>query len=199
MYYIAEAALGYLLGSVSFSVILSKKAYNKDVRSEGSGNAGATNVARVFGMRAGVLTLFCDILKMVIPMAIGLLLSGNVGVCVAGIAGLLGHCFPLFFGFRGGKGVSVAVAIAAFADWRAVVVGIAVFALAFLATRIVSVSSSLAAISLPVAALIFGFDTPTTVLLTVTCLVILFMHRSNFVRLVRGEEKKFSPKKENKK
>ncbi len=198
LYYIAEAVLGYLLGSISFSVILTKNAYKKDVRDEGSGNAGATNVARVFGMRAGVLTLLLDILKMVIPMGIGLFLSGNIGVCIAGVAGLLGHCFPLFFGFRGGKGVSVAVAIAAFTDWRAVVIGFTVFVIVIAVTRIVSVASSLAAITLPITAVVFSLDIPLLVLLSVTCAVIIFMHRSNFVRLVHGEEKKFSPKKENK-
>lgn len=197
--YVTEAVLGYLLGSVSFSIILSRRAYKKDVRNEGSGNAGATNVARVFGLKAGLLTLLCDVLKMVLPMLLGMHLSGDIGIAVAGIAGLLGHCFPVYFGFRGGKGVSVAAAIALFADWRVFLVGIAVFAIAFLISRIVSVSSMLAAISLPIAAFAFADTTPRLILLTVTCILVLFMHRSNFARLIKGKEKEFVPKEEKRK
>lgn len=195
-YYAIEIVLGYLMGSISPSVMLTKFAFKKDVREEGSGNAGATNVARVFGMKAGFITLGCDVLKIVIPMLLGMWLDGDRGVCVAGIAGIIGHCFPVFFKFRGGKGVSVAVTIAIFLGWQAVVIGLSIFIIMVLITRIVSISSMLAALSLVVSTLIFtGDNVYKIVLSSVTALLIIFMHRENIGRLIRGEEKKFSPKK----
>ena len=92
--YIAAAAAGYLLGSVSASVLLSKLAFRRDVRAEGSGNAGATNVARVFGMWAGIATLLADVGKTVLAILLGEWLAGDMGVCIAGIACILGHCWP---------------------------------------------------------------------------------------------------------
>lgn len=196
LFYVLEAALGYLLGSISFSVILTKQKYKVDVRTEGSGNAGATNVARVFGMKAGLLTLLFDILKMVIPMAVGLALSGDWGVTVAGACGIIGHCFPLYFGFKGGKGVSVAATIAMFIDWRVTVISLLVFVIFVAITRIVSISSCLAALSVLTTTIIFCYGewAPITLALF-TAVLVIFMHRSNLQRLVRGEEKKFSPKK----
>ncbi len=196
LFYVLEAALGYLLGSISFSVILTKQKYKVDVRTEGSGNAGATNVARVFGMKAGLFTLLFDILKMVIPMAVGLALSGDWGVTVAGACGIIGHCFPLYFGFKGGKGVSVAATIAMFIDWRVTVISLLVFVIFVAITRIVSISSCLAATSVLVCTIVFcsGEWAPITLALF-TAVLVIFMHRSNLQRLVRGEEKKFSPKK----
>lgn len=196
LFYVLEAALGYLLGSISFSVILTKQKYKVDVRNEGSGNAGATNVARVFGMKAGLLTLLFDILKMVIPMAVGLALSGDWGVTVAGACGIIGHCFPLYFGFKGGKGVSVAATIAMFIDWRVTVISLLVFVIFVAITRIVSISSCLAALSVLTTTIIFCYGewAPITLALF-TAVLVIFMHRSNLQRLVRGEEKKFSPKK----
>lgn len=196
LFYVLEAALGYLLGSISFSVILTKQKYKVDVRTEGSGNAGATNVARVFGMKAGLFTLLFDILKMVIPMAVGYLLSGEWGVTVAGACGIIGHCFPLYFGFKGGKGVSVAATIAMFIDWRVTVISLLVFIIFVAITRIVSISSCLAALSVLTTTIIFCYGewAPITLALF-TAVLVIFMHRSNLQRLVRGEEKKFSPKK----
>ena len=195
LFYVLEAALGYLLGSISFSVILTKQKYKVDVRTEGSGNAGATNVARVFGMKAGLFTLLFDILKMVIPMAVGLALSGDWGVTVAGACGIIGHCFPLYFGFKGGKGVSVAATIAMFIDWRVTVISLLVFIIFVAITRIVSISSCLAALSVLTTTIIFCYGewAPITLALF-TAVLVIFMHRSNLQRLVRGEEKKFSPK-----
>ena len=96
------ALAAYLLGSVSSSVMLSSLLFRADVRKHGSGNAGATNVARNFGMKAGVATLLCDMLKALVAMGFGLWLGGELGKAVAGIACLLGHFFPVFFEFKGG-------------------------------------------------------------------------------------------------
>lgn len=192
--YIIEIVIGYLCGSISPSVLLTKFAFKKDVREEGSGNAGATNVARVFGMKAGLITLGCDVLKIVVPMLIGMLLDGDRGVCVAGIAGISGHCFPVFFNFRGGKGVSVAATIAAFLGWQVLVIALSAFIVMVLITRIVSISSIVAASTLFAMTLVFyGDNVYNVILAAVTMVLIIFMHRENIKRLIKGEEKKFTP------
>ena len=193
--YVIEALIGYFLASLSFSIILTKTRFKKDVREEGSGNAGATNVARVFGLKIGALTLLCDILKMVIPMYIGLYLDGRLGMAIAGIAGILGHCFPIYFGFKGGKGVSVAAAIAIFIDWRVTVIALSIFILMAIITKIVSISSVFAVTAIAVLSILFKLDTPSIVLGIATAVLVIFMHRENIVRLIRGEEKKFKAKK----
>ena len=193
--YFLEAVLGYFLGSVSTSVIYTKWQYKRDVRQSGSGNAGATNVARVFGMKAGLITLLGDIIKLVIPMTVGLLLDGDLGAAVAGIAGILGHCFPVYFKFRGGKGVSVAVTMALFIDWRVFLIGISIFLILVLITRYVSLGSVTAALSLPVTTLIFcGENTPKVVMAVCIAVIIVIMHRENIKRLVTGKEPRFKPK-----
>ena len=117
---------GYLLGSVSISIILSRM-LGTDVRKKGSGNAGATNMARTFGLLAGFATLAGDFLKAVIVMYAGYRLCGDWGLMAGGMACTTGHCFPIFYGFRGGKGISVGAAIGLAIDWRVFLGIVAVF------------------------------------------------------------------------
>ncbi len=191
--YIAAAAAGYLLGSVSASVLLSKLAFRRDVRAEGSGNAGATNVARVFGMWAGIATLLADVGKTVLAILLGQWLAGDMGLCIAGIACILGHCWPVYFHFRGGKGVSVGAAIGLMIDWRVFVIIFIVFFVTFALCQIVSVCSIASAVALPVAACLLGVTTPKLVLAIVTGVLVIFMHRGNIQRLLHGTEAKFKP------
>ena len=192
--YAVIAVAAYLLGSISSSIVLSKLVFRTDVRKKGSGNAGATNVARNFGMKAGVMTLLGDMLKTLIAMTIGVLLGGDVGKAVAGIACLMGHSFPIFFNFKGGKGISVGAVVAAFVGWPHFFFVIALFAVGVAVTHIVSVGSVMAAAGLPVAVLLFGASKPEVVLSIVGAVLVVWMHRQNIHRLVRGEEKKFQPK-----
>lgn len=191
--YVLAAVIAYLLGSVSVSVLLTKLVYHNDVRSQGSGNAGATNVARVFGMRAGVITLLGDVIKTVISMLLGRWLGGEAGLAVAGVACLAGHCWPVYFRFKGGKGVSVGAAVGAMIDWRVFLILVAVFFLTFALCRIVSVCSMNCAIALPLASWLLGVDTPLLILAIITGIVVFFMHRGNLLRLIRGTEPKFKP------
>lgn len=195
MKYAIAAVLGYLLGSLSVSILLTTFRFRTDVRTQGSGNAGATNVARVFGMKAGIFTLLGDMGKTALSMGAGIWLAGEIGMAVAGCACVLGHCFPVFFHFKGGKGISVGAMVALFIDWRIFVFVVALFALCVAATRIVSVGSMAAAAGLPAAAWFLHCDAPTMLLACFTGAMALFMHRGNFLRLIRGEEKKFEPKK----
>ena len=192
--FIISIVVGYFLGSISFSVILTKFKFKKDVRQEGSGNAGATNVTRVFGMKAGLFTLFGDILKTFASMALGLVLLGEWGMMAAGIAAILGHCFPAYFSFKGGKAVSVTGAVAIFVDLRVAAIGLTIFLLIALITRYVSLSSIIAGSSLVVLAFVFSLSLPKTIILIFAALMIIIMHRANISRLIKGTEPKFKPK-----
>ena len=193
LYYALLAVASYLLGCVSLSILMSKKMFGSDVRGMGSGNAGATNMARVFGLSAGVLTLLADALKAAIAMLIGNLLFGELGICIAGIASLLGHCYPVFYGFKGGKGVSVGVAVAFAIDWKvALFIIVCFFVVAFI-TKKVSPSSICAAAGIVVASLIFKVSTPELILAIFGAILVIYRHKENIKRLIAGTEPDFKP------
>ncbi|MBQ6540563.1 MAG: glycerol-3-phosphate acyltransferase, partial [Oscillospiraceae bacterium] len=121
------AAAAYLLGSISIAVLLSRFVKHEDVREKGSGNAGATNVARVYGFKFGLATLFGDVAKTLVAALIGFLLMGKPGISIACAACIIGHCWPVFFGFKGGKGVAVGAAIIGVVDWRVLIIALGVF------------------------------------------------------------------------
>ena len=196
MLYLCYALLAvdsYLLGCVSLSILMSKKMYGSDVRGMGSGNAGATNMARVFGLSAGVLTLVADALKAAVAMFVGNLLFGELGICIAGIASLLGHCYPVFYGFKGGKGVSVGVAVAFAIDWKVALFIIVCFAVVAVCTKKVSPSSIAAAAGIVVASLIFKVSTPELVLAIFGAVLVIYRHKENIKRLIAGTEPNFKP------
>lgn len=188
------AVVGYLLGGISFSIMLTTLKYHSDVRTQGSGNAGATNVARVFGMKAGIFTLLGDMAKTAAAMGIGYAVCGTNGMAVAGAACILGHCFPVYYHFRGGKGVSVGAMIGLMIDWRVLLIIVGVFAVCVALTKIVSVGSVAAALALPLAAWIVHAPTPELLLACFTCVLVIFMHRGNLVRLAHHQEPRFKPK-----
>ena len=184
--------VGYLLGSVSSAVIISYAVNHTDIRNYGSGNAGATNMARFFGMGMGAATFLLDGAKTALSMTLGRLLGGHGGFLIAGFTCLLGHCFPLYFHFRGGKGISVGAAIGLMLDWRIFLLLLVVFFTTFALTRIVSVSSIMCALAItPLEVLVGIRDVPSLALGVASCVTVLIMHRENIRRLVRGEEKKF--------
>ena len=186
---IAAAVLaGYLLGSVSNSIVISRMLYKRDVRKAGSGNAGATNMARNFGMGAGILTLALDVLKGILACLIGQWLQGDWGVLAAGLACDVGHCLPLFFGFKGGKGVSVGTAVAIFLGWKVLLIAAAAFALGFVLTKRVSVGSLSAAVALPIAAFLLLSSLPLSLLALAAGLLVIIRHVPNVKRLLKGEE-----------
>ena len=183
--------LAYLMGSLSSSILLSRGAWGGDVRSKGSGNAGATNMARVYGWAAGVLTLVCDMAKAGLSVWIGWKLMGDWGLALGGIACMTGHCFPVFHSFKGGKGISVGAAIGLAIDWRVFVGIILVFLIVALLTRKVSAGSCAAAVAITAASLVFTVGTPKLLLaITAMCLA-LFQHRGNLKRLAAGNEPDF--------
>ena len=146
--YIIMAIIAYLIGSVNFSVIISKKMAGFDVREKGSGNAGSTNMLRSVGKKAAVITLVCDILKGVVSIGIAMIIGSIVKdinrellVQIAGILVVVGHTFPVFFGFKGGKGVATSLGVLLISNWQIGLICL-VFALVLMAlTRMVSLGS----------------------------------------------------------
>lgn len=190
--YILTAVCAYFFGSVSVSILLSRSVMNADVRAHGSGNAGATNMARVFGLRMGAVTLAGDMLKAALAMLLGFALLGERGMCVAGALCLVGHCYPALHEFRGGKGVSVGTAVFLAADWRVLAVAVVFFTLAAFLSRKVSLGSLAAAVSGFAAAAYLALPLPRLLLVAFTMLLVILRHRENIIRLVRGTEPDFT-------
>ena len=193
------AIAGYLLGSISVSILVTKYIFHADLRQQGSGNAGATNAARVYGLGAGVLTFAGDFAKSILAMLLGRGLGGVMGLAVGGAACLLGHCFPVYFKFKGGKGIAVAVGclFVTFGVMGALL-EIAVFAVVVAISRFVSAGSLAAAIVCPIFAAYYFlfqvFDPIAWVLCLVTALVVIWAHRGNIHRLATGTERRIGDK-----
>ena len=188
--------IAYLLGSLAWSVWIGRWVFDLDLRDHGSGNAGATNAFRVLGTQAGTLVLILDTLKgFAAVKLIHFLPSDNQSVVLMlglGFMSVLGHLFPLYVGFRGGKGIATLLGVVIALHSGAALLSLAVFAGFLLSTRIVSISSMAAALSLPLW-LIYRFQEPSEVLIIFSCaiaLLVLVTHRKNIVRLLRGEERK---------
>ena len=204
---IVMAVIAYLIGSINFSVIISKRVAGFDVREKGSGNAGTTNMLRSVGKGAAAVTLLCDVLKGIVAIVIAIAL-GNIFqsidkallVQIAGIAVVLGHTFPIFFGFKGGKGVATSLGILLMINWQIGLICLVFALLIMILTRMVSAGSVLAAILFPVLTLFIGkeyFIVPGNYLIfsIIMALIVMFNHRSNIKRILNGTENKISLKK----
>ena len=206
--YIVIAILAYLVGSINFSIIISKKMAGFDVREKGSGNAGTTNMLRSVGKRAAALTLLCDILKGVVAIGIAII-SGKIIkgvdkallVQIAAIAVVLGHTFPIFFQFKGGKGVATSLGVLLLVNWKIGLICL-VFALALIfLTRMVSLGSVGAAILYPVLVLFIhtNYTVPEgsgyLIFSIILAAIVAFNHRANIKRLMNGTENRISFKK----
>ena len=207
--YIIVAIIAYLIGSINFSVLISKKMAGFDVREKGSGNAGTTNMLRSVGKKAAVITLVCDILKGVVSIVIAIIV-GNIAkildrellLQIAGIAVVLGHTFPIFFEFKGGKGVATSLGVLLMSNWQIGLICL-VFAVVLMAlTRMVSLGSCAAAVLFPVLTLFINQH--YTVLTdgksgrvyfiysVILAIIVLYNHRSNIKRILSGTENKLS-------
>jgi glycerol-3-phosphate acyltransferase PlsY len=186
---------GYLIGSISFAVLLVRLRTGKDIRQEGSGNAGATNVLRSHGKGLAALVALLDVAKGAVPVMLVRLVTGDSRyAAAAGFAAILGHVFPVFYGFRGGKGVATAVgAFLALAPY-AMLVCIGIFVLVVAVTRYVSLGSVLAMVLLPPVAGLFRAPWPVIVAAAATAVLVIVKHLANLKRLARGEERKLGRK-----
>lgn len=218
------AVVGYLLGSINWSIILTKKISGEDIRAQGSGNAGMTNVLRTVGKLPAVLTFVGDFLKCVAPVLLGwgiIAIAAQLGGAeltreltqiakfVAGGGCVLGHAFPLYYGFRGGKCIVTSAAMILMTDWRVFLLILATFGIAFLCSRIISLGSVLAAALYPVFTFFMTYRidylagkcsvqyVSFALLMTLgVALLVLWKHRANIERLRKGEEKPIHAKKQ---
>lgn len=200
------AVVSYLLGSLNFAIIISKLFLKKDIRNFGSGNAGSTNSLRVMGAGKTVFVILGDIIKAVVAVNLTRLFVANftsvdveLAVSVSAAACILGHTYPVFFGFKGGKGVLTTAAVMACIDIRIFLIAITVFIVIVALTKYVSLGSIIAVWILPVLfALFYGFNPETMEYLILLVLVACFvtvLHRSNISRLLAGTENKLKFKK----
>ena len=182
----------YLLGSVSSAIIVCRFMGLPDPRTQGSGNPGATNMLRVGGKKAAAITLLGDSLKGLVPMLVGHLLAVSPAILAAtGLAAFLGHLYPLFFGFRGGKGVATALGVQVGLYWP---IGLSVAAIWLFVAKVLKISSASALVSMALAPVIVWFFWPEPVLVWVQVLISLMLfwrHRSNIRNLLTGSEGKF--------
>lgn len=209
--YIIIAVIAYLIGSINFSIIISKKMAGFDIREKGSGNAGTTNMLRAVGKKAAVITLICDILKGVVSILIAVLagkivknLDNALLVQLAGIFVIIGHTFPVFFKFKGGKGIATALGVLLMINWQIGLICL-IFALVLMAlTKMVSVGSIAAAILFPilVAFIDQNYIVQTSnsnwsylVFSIIVALLVIFNHRANVQRILNGTENRLSFKK----
>lgn len=212
---IAVAVVSYLIGSINFSIILSKLISGKDIRESGSGNAGATNMLRTHGKKMGVITLLLDVMKGVVVVFIVKALVNsdimytdtnfdialnNVLPYIAGVAVILGHNFPLYFGFKGGKGVATSLGVVLMLDWKVGLI-VAVCAIAIMAiTRYVSLGSILGGAAYIIAEFVKAIITRNYNVIQLVCVVIIgglliARHHANIKRLLNGTENKLILKK----
>ena len=201
--YIIVSIIAYLLGSISFSIIISKKMAGFDVREKGSGNAGATNVLRSVGKKAAILTLICDCLKGVLAILIAFVvgkiaknLDESLLIQLAGVFVILGHTFPVFFKFKGGKGVATSLGVLLMTNWQIGLICL-VFALVLMAlTRFVSLGSIGAAILFPVLTVFIHTNYLVNgnyiIFAIILAVLVVFNHRTNVQRLLAGKENKLS-------
>ncbi|NLC87522.1 MAG: glycerol-3-phosphate 1-O-acyltransferase PlsY [Clostridiaceae bacterium] len=205
--FVVISIVAYLIGSISFSVIFSKKMAGFDVREKGSGNAGTTNVLRTVGKKAAILTLLCDALKGVVAVLIayvvGLFINENKEILIqlAGIFVIIGHTFPIFFKFKGGKGIATALGVLLITNWNIGLICL-VFALLLMAlSRMVSLGSISAAILFPVLVLFMQSNAYLVegkyyfIYSIIIAVLVIFNHRTNVKRLLSGTENKLSFKK----
>ena len=194
---IISAVIAYLLGSISTSILVSRLFGVSDIRQKGSGNAGATNTLRVVGKRAALLVVIGDALKGVISVLgaklIATLLNAEVSYCmyVASVMAVVGHVFPLYFGFKGGKGVMTAVAVIFVLNFRIGFILVGVFALFVLLFNYVSLASCVSALTYPFAVMIMEKGNNAMLISAIIIAVIgITKHHTNIARLIKGTESK---------
>lgn len=200
-FFLITALFSYLLGSINSAIIISKAFYGYDVRDYGSGNAGMTNMFRSFGKKAGIGTLLGDVLKALVSVVLGFVLLGGPGQYIAGFFCMLGHMFPVYFKFKGGKGVIVSAITILLIDPLVFLVLVVIFALMFAATQIISASSISAAFFFPLVVYAFNYQRPNILYFLFSFFIAAFviaMHKENIKRILNKTEKKFTIKKDDK-
>ncbi|WP_050635657.1 glycerol-3-phosphate 1-O-acyltransferase PlsY [Candidatus Stoquefichus sp. SB1] len=195
--YILLIIMSYLYGSIPFALVIGKLFYNTDVRESGSGNLGGTNAGRVLGKKAGMAVILLDASKCCISILMAKVIAHYMGLNVdiiypCALACVIGHCYPIFAGFRGGKAVSVAIGYALVTNIFAFLIAIVIFLITLKISKYVSLSSILASVSILVVSPFIGYSTAGIV--TNACIVglLVYKHKANIVRIKNGTESKIT-------
>ena len=182
---------GYLLGNFQTAIIVSRAYFHDDVRNHGSGNAGSTNMVRVFGYGPGAITFAGDFVKALLGILAGQMICGTLGGYIAGLFVVIGHCWPIFAGYRGGKGVASSYSIAIFTFPLGALIALAIGAVFLLAKKKMSLMSLAAILLFFITTLIFRLnDIPLVVLAGVLAVIVYVRHMDNIQRLIHGEEQR---------
>jgi len=193
--------IGYALGNIQTSYLFGKYFKNTDIREHGSGNAGTTNTIRIFGFSVGVVVFIVDALKAVVAFLLCMYLFGGSyfgglnGILpgmYAGVGVVLGHNFPVFMGFKGGKGIASSIGVMLCTNWRIIIIQAALALICVATTRMISVLSLAITLTFPILLYIFGYDIETVLISVFMGVLAWFMHRGNIQRILAGNERKIS-------
>ena len=188
---VACILIGYLLGNIQTAIIVSRAYYHDDVRNHGSGNAGSTNMVRVYGYGPGAITFAGDFTKAFLGVLLGQLVAGEIGGYLAGLFVVIGHCWPVFDGFRGGKGVASSYSIAIFTFPLGALGAILIGGLILLINKKMSIMSLAAMLLFFLATIVFRLnDLPLVILAGLLTIVVFVRHTENIQRLIHGEEQR---------
>lgn len=204
MFRIACLAIGYALGCIQSAYFIGRSTRNIDIREHGSKSAGFTNANRVMGFKLGIVIFIIDVAKAILAFIIASMLFDGTGSFLpagelsllpgiwAGLGAVLGHCFPFFMKFKGGKGIACILGLMIMLDWRAAVVIFIVAAILLVFTRFISTSSLLISLLMPISMAVLGYGAEVVTVAAVISALAWFMHRANIGRLIAGTENKFS-------
>lgn len=180
--------IAYILGSIPFALMVGKLVAGTDIRNFGSGNLGGTNAFRVLGWKVGLTVIAADIFKGALATYLGLVSGGEVVAMLAGVAAALGHCYPLFAGFKGGKGVATGAGVFLVLAPKVILTGAVVFALTLFLFRFVSLASITGALAVGISAVVFRMHPVLIVVSWLLVAFVIYRHRANLVRLFNGSE-----------
>ncbi|MBQ2691932.1 MAG: glycerol-3-phosphate 1-O-acyltransferase PlsY [Clostridia bacterium] len=199
--WILSALIGYMFGSISGSITVSRFFYKDDIRNHGSGNAGTTNMLRTYGLKKAAMTIIIDFAKTLAAVAVGRLLLGDFAIVACGVGVTIGHAYPIYYNFKGGKAAACSAACMLALDWRIFLLEAVIFFGFAFSTRIVSISTIIVALSFPFVTWFFYRGVMGTALGTAymffavyVCIFIIYLHRSNIKRLMNGTESRFGKK-----
>lgn len=193
MMYLLIFIIAYMIGSISGSITIVKKYFNEDIRGKGSGNAGTTNTLRVYGKKYAVITLLVDVLKGSIAVLIGAYLDSEYGSYIAGAAVVIGHCWSIFYGFSGGKGMATSLGVNLVFSPLILLIQLIIFVIINIFTKIVSISSIICTLFVLIYVLLFETNnTPFIIMLVINSVVLIYKHKGNINKLINGNENKIN-------
>ncbi|MFL8951486.1 glycerol-3-phosphate 1-O-acyltransferase PlsY [Helcococcus kunzii] len=191
MIYVIVFLISYLLGSISGSLFVSNVIFKQDIRTMGSGNAGTTNIYRAYGMKYAVLSFAIDIGKGLLASFIGYHLNNQYGAYIAGTAVVIGHVWPIFHKFKGGKGMATSISVFAFHDYKIVIMMGLLFLFFIKTVKIVSLASIILTVTALIYVVLFhSHNTPFIIMTIINSIIVIYSHRSNIKRLIEGTENK---------